>query len=99
MRTLFRRGWQALKRLRSDLGANLMETALAVLLISVVALADVSYFGRNTSALWDEVPASFEVGNGGSSGGGSGGDTGGGDGGGDGGEIDVCTPAPCPTLP
>ena len=51
-------------RIREEVGANLLETALALLLISLVALAAISYFGQNTTALWDEVPASFEVGSG-----------------------------------
>lgn len=71
--------------LGSDFGANLLETALAVLLIAVVAIAAVAYFGNNTGDLWDQVPASFNQNGsgGGSSGGGSGG--GGSGGGGSGG--------------
>lgn len=46
--------------LRSDVGANLLETALAILLIGVVAIAAIAYFGSNTGELWDQVPASFQ---------------------------------------
>ncbi len=62
MRTPSAGRWAALTRLRNDLGANLIETALLILMIALVALAAVGYFGSNTRALWDEVPASFETG-------------------------------------
>jgi Flp pilus assembly pilin Flp len=81
----------------NDVGANLLETALAILLIALVAIGAIAYFGNNTGDLWDQVPASFDEptdpggGSGSSSGGGSGGGGGSGSGGGSGGTI-VCTP-------
>ena len=79
-----------------------METALTLLLIAFLALLALSYFGQNTRSLWDAVPASFDVGDGGSSGGssdsGSSSDSDSRDGSG-GGTIVVCDPSPCDPAP
>ncbi len=81
-------GWYA-RFLRSELGANLLETAMVVLLITVVAIGAIAFFGRGTGDLWEQVPASFDgsttndtgVGGGGTGGGGGGNGGGGGAGG------------------
>ncbi len=90
--------WRGL--LRSEAGANLLETALAMLLIAVVAIAAIAYFGSSTGDLWDQVPASFQ--DDGGSGGGSGGGTGGGGNGGGSGGGTLCPPGstdPVCTVP
>ena len=79
-------GWYARFK-RSDLGASLLETAMAVLLITVVSIGAVAFFGQGTGDLWEQVPASFDgsttndTGAGGGNGGGGGGGGGGGSGG------------------
>jgi hypothetical protein len=69
---------------------------MVVLLIAVVAIGAIAYFGSNTGDLWDQVPASFDGStvDTGSGGGGSGGGPGGGGGGGGGGEVSTTTTTP-----
>ncbi len=88
--------WYA-RLMRSDLGANLLETAMVVLLIAVVAIGAITYFGRGTGDLWDQVPAGFDgstTNDTGAGGGNGGGGNGGGGGGGNGGVTTSSTTLP-----
>ena len=47
-------GW-----IRSDQGASLIEWAILVVMIAVVALVAVRFFGVQHSAMWSEIASSM----------------------------------------